>query len=118
MEQAVAGEKLARPYMGVSYVAITRQLASAENLPVNEGALIGPGTGNTPGVQPNTPAADAGLQDGDIIVKIDDRSIDGEHPLDATLSQHAPGDKVSIEVLRDGKTLTLSLTLGTRPADL
>ncbi|MEX1172612.1 MAG: trypsin-like peptidase domain-containing protein [Chloroflexota bacterium] len=118
MAQAVAGEKLARPYMGVSYRTITRQLAEAEELPVNQGAVIGGGSGNSPAIQPGTPAADAGLREGDIIVRINDQAIDGEHPLDATLSQYAPGDTVAVHVLRDGQTLTLSLTLGTRPADL
>ena len=118
MEQAVAGQELARPYMGVSYRPITRQLAESENLPVTDGAVIGGGSDQSPGVQPGTPAADAGLQEGDIIVKVDGQAIDSEHPLDATLSQHAPGDTVSIEVLRDGQTVNLQLTLGTRPADL
>jgi S1-C subfamily serine protease len=118
MAQAVAGEKLARPYMGVSYVTITRQLADEESLPVQDGAWLGGGSGSSPAVQPGTPAADAGLQDGDIIVKINGVAVDGEHPLDATLSQYAPDDTVSLEVLRDGQTITLQLTLGTRPADL
>ncbi|MGK2851070.1 MAG: trypsin-like peptidase domain-containing protein [Candidatus Limnocylindrales bacterium] len=117
MEQAVAGEKLARPYMGVNYRAIDRQLAEAESLPVSDGALIG-GTGGAtgPAVQPGTPAADAGLRDGDIIVRINDQAIDGEHPLDATLSQFAPGDTITIGILRDGQAQDVSLTLGTRPA--
>ena len=118
MALAVAGEKLARPYMGVSYVTITRQLADEENLPVRDGAWLGGGSGSAPAVQPGTPAADAGLQDGDIITKINGVAVDGEHPLDATLSQYAPDDTVSLEVLRDGQTITLQLTLGTRPADL
>jgi S1-C subfamily serine protease len=115
MEQAVAGEELARPYMGVTYTSITRQLAEGEGLPVNDGALIGRGAGGDPAVQPGTPAADAGLQEGDIIVKVNGQPIDGDHPLDATLSQFAPGDTVSIEILRDGATRTVSLTLATRP---
>jgi S1-C subfamily serine protease len=118
MAQAVAGEELARPYMGVSYVTITRKLADDEGLPVHDGAWVGGGTGGSPAVQPGTPAADAGLQDGDIIVKIDGQAVDGEHPLDAALSQFAPEDTISLEVLRDGQTVTISLTLGTRPADL
>jgi S1-C subfamily serine protease len=118
MAQAVAGEELARPYMGVSYVTITRKLADDEGLPVHDGAWVGGGTGGSPAVQPGTPAADAGLQDGDIIVKIDGQVVDGEHPLDAALSQFAPEDTISLEVLRDGQTVTISLTLGTRPADL
>jgi S1-C subfamily serine protease len=115
MEQAVAGVELARPYMGVTYTTITRQLAEAESLPVNDGALIGQGAGGNPAVQPGTPAADAGLREGDIIVKVDGQAIDGDHPLDATLSQFSPGDTVSIEILRDGATQSVTLTLGTRP---
>jgi S1-C subfamily serine protease len=118
MEQAIAGIKLARPYMGVSYTSITRQLAELRKLPVTDGALIGGSSGGGAAVQPGTPAAEAGLKDGDIIVKVNGKSIDGDHPLDATLSQFSPGDAVSIDVLRDGQTITLSLTLGTRPADL
>ena len=118
MEQAVAGEELARPYMGVSYVTITKQLATTESLPVEDGAWVGGGTGSSPAVQPGTPAAEAGLEDGDIIVKVNGVAVDGEHPLDATLSQFAPEDKISLEVLRDGSTITIELTLGTRPADL
>jgi S1-C subfamily serine protease len=44
--------------------------------------------------------------------------IDEEHPLDATLSQHAPGRGVTVEVQRGNQTMTLQVTLGTRPADL
>ena len=118
MAQAVAGKKLARPYMGVNYRTIDRQLAERENLPVNDGALVGGTDPNTPAIQPGTPAADAGLKAGDIIIKINDQALDGEHPLDATLSQYAPDDVVAVQVLRNGQTITLSLTLGTRPADL
>ncbi len=116
MEQALAGKELSRPYMGVTYTTITRQLATADNLPVNDGALIGGGTGGA-AIQPNAPAAKAGLREGDIIVKVNGTAIDGAHPLDATLSQFAPGDTVSVEILRDGDTMTVSLTLGTRPAN-
>ena len=66
---------------------------------------------------PGSPADKAGIQDGDIIVKVNDQAIDGDHPLDATLSEYAPGDTVTIQVLRDGQTLSVQLTLGTRPAD-
>ena len=118
MEQAVAGEPLARPYMGVVYRALDLQYATANDLPVNEGALIIPGGGPdspTPAVVPGSPAESAGLRDGDIIVKVNAQPIDGDHPLDATLSEFAPGDTISVEVLRDGQTQTVSLTLATRP---
>jgi len=118
MDQAVAGQKLARPYMGVRYVGITRQLAKTQKLPVSDGALVGGDANGTAAVEPGTPAAKAGIKDGDIIVKVNDQAIDTDHPLDATLSHFAPGTTVSIQVLRNGQTVTLSLTLGTRPAGL
>jgi S1-C subfamily serine protease len=118
MDQAVAGEKLARPYMGIVYRALDVQYAEANDLPVSEGALIIPGgrpDAPTPAVVPGSPAESAGLRVGDIIVKVDAQSIDSDHPLDATLSEFAPGDTISIQVLRDGQTQTVSLTLATRP---
>jgi S1-C subfamily serine protease len=121
MAQAVAGEKLARPYLGIQFVSITRQLADEEKLPVQAGALVGGRDQNdqpVPGVQPGTPAASAGIKDGDIIISVEDKAIDDGHPLDATLSQFSPGQTVDLKVLRDGQEMTIQVTLGTRPSDL
>jgi S1-C subfamily serine protease len=117
MEQAVAGEELARPYMGIRYTSLTRQVAELEDLPVNDGAWIS-GSPTGPAVESGTPAADAGLRDGDIITAINDQAIDKDHPLDATLSQYSPGDTISVTVLRDGESITLSVTLAVRPDGL
>ena len=121
MVQAVAGEALSRPYLGIQFVSIDRALADAEKLPVQQGALVRglDQQGNPiPGVKVDTPAARAGFKDGDIIVSVDSKVIDPEHPLDATLSQFAPGMNVPVEILRDGQTVTLQVTLGTRPPNL
>jgi S1-C subfamily serine protease len=121
MSQAVAGEPLSRPYMGIHFVSITRQIADAQKLPVDSGALVGGVDANgTPvsGVESGKPADLGGVKDGDIIVSLNDKVIDEEHPLDATLAQFSPGDTVDVKVLRDGATLTLKVTLGTRPAGL
>jgi S1-C subfamily serine protease len=115
MAQAVAGEKLARPYMGVVYSAIDVQSAKENDLPVTEGALIVEGAGGSPAVVPDSPADKAGIRVGDIIVKVEGQAIDGDHPLDATLSEHAPGETITIDLLRDGSPLQVELTLGTRP---
>ena len=48
---------------------------------------------------------------------MESQAIDSEHPLDLVLSGYAPGQTVSLTVLRDGSNLTLKLTLGTRPAN-
>jgi S1-C subfamily serine protease len=121
MDQAVAGQPLTRPYMGIHFVSITRQIADQQKLPVNVGALVGgvdPNGNPATGVEPGKPADQAGIKDGDIIVSINDKVIDEEHPLDATLAQFSPGDTVDVKILRDGAAMTLQVTLGTRPAGL
>lgn len=120
MAQAVAGQELARPYLGIQFVSITRQLADEENLPVQAGALVGGRNQNdqaVPGVTAGTPAAQAGIKDGDIITSVGGKAIDDGHPLDATLAQFSPGQKVNVEILRAGERITLEVTLGTRPAN-
>jgi 2-alkenal reductase len=121
MDQAVAGKPLTRPYMGIHFVSINRQLADAQKLPVMVGALVGGFDANgqpVSGVEAGKPADVGGIKDGDIIVSIDGKAIDEEHPLDATLAQFSPGDTVSVVVLRSGQHVTLKVTLGTRPAGL
>ena len=88
---------------------------------MQEGALVGGRDANgnpTSGVEAGTPAAVAGIKDGDIILSVNGKAIDEGHPLDATLAQFSPGDAVSVEILRDGQHVTLQVTLGTRPAGL
>ena len=121
MAQAVAGQPLSRPYLGIHFVSITRQLAETQKLPVMVGALVGGFDANgdpVSGIETGKPADLGGLKDGDIIVSIDGKTIDEEHPLDATLAQFSPGDTVTVDVLRDGAHVSLKVTLGTRPPGL
>jgi S1-C subfamily serine protease len=119
MEQALAGQPLARPWIGIIYDPIDRNLAEEENLPIDYGALIArEPIGNRQPVEPGGPANQAGIQAGDIITAIDGVRIDATHSLDDVLSQYNPGDRLSITILRDGQTQQVGLTLGTRPAGL
>jgi S1-C subfamily serine protease len=121
MAQAVAGKPLSRPYMGIHFVSITRKLADEQKLPVQVGALVGGFDANgqpVSGVEAGKPADLGGVKTGDIITSINGKPIDEEHPLDATLAQFSPGDTVTVDVLRDGKHVTLQVTLGTRPSGL
>ena len=121
MEQALAGQKLARPWIGIRYQALTQQIADQEKLTVNAGAWLQPssaGGGTDPAIVPDSPAAKAGLMEGDIITAVDGVKITAVSPLDDILTEYVPGATVALDVLRDGKSITLTLTLGTRPANL
>ncbi|MFJ7064287.1 S1C family serine protease [Streptomyces sp. NPDC101115] len=83
-----------------------------------EGATIAEqGTGGTPSITPNGPAAKAGLKPGDVITAFDDRQIDSGPTLISEIWTHEPGDSVKITYERDGKPATTTVTLGERTGD-
>jgi S1-C subfamily serine protease len=114
MQQALAGEELARPWIGIYYEVIDKQLAEDEDLPIDYGALVRRADGEPP-ILPGSPAEDAGLRSGDIVTSVEGQRVDGAHALDDILSQYKPDDEVQMEVLRDGRTMQVTVTLGTRP---
>jgi len=101
-------------YLGIRYIPITADVAQQQNLPVNYGALVR-GDSSGPGVAPNSPAAKAGVQAEDIITAINTTSLKG-NDLAAVISEYSPGDTVTLTVNRNGNTISLHVTLGTRPA--
>jgi S1-C subfamily serine protease len=66
-------------------------------------------------VVPQGPAAEAGIKSGDVITKVDHKTVRDVAELAQTIRDHKPGDKLTLELMRDGKAETLSVTLGERP---
>jgi S1-C subfamily serine protease len=114
MALALAGEPIARPYIGVFYTMITPQLAIDESLPVEEGALIDEGPSGV-AVVPGTPADAAGLQSGDIITEVGGRPVDDGSDVVVLLLPFRPGDTIPLTVLRGGEELEIEVTLGELP---
>jgi serine protease Do len=114
MEQAVDGEEIARPWIGIYYVPINPALAEAEDLPVEYGALIATEGGES-AVFPGSPAEAAGLQEGDIIVAIDGEEIGAGVDLSMLIVPFSPGDTITLRVLRDSSTSEFDVTLGQLP---
>ncbi len=118
MQQAIEGESLSRPWMGIYYTTLTPVLQEQRGLLLGYGALVEtPPDFTADAVLPGSPAAVAGLRNGDIITHVDTIRVDGDNPLDEILTQYRPRETVNLRVLRGEELLDLSLQLGTRPVD-
>ncbi len=98
-----------RGYLGIGGATVTPAIAASRGLTAMNGVAIGQ-------LDPGGPAAQAGLQQNDVIVGLGDVSIQGLKDLqDALTTRYKPGDTVAVKVDRGGTTQTIQVTLGTRP---
>jgi 2-alkenal reductase len=107
-DQLITKGFVARPYLGVTWAAVTPDIAQANGLPVQWGVYVR-------SVGEGSPAAKAGIQPGDILTRIDSTPLDGDHPFINTLLKYSVGQEVAVTVTRGAQTLTLKVTLGERP---
>jgi putative serine protease PepD len=97
----VQGKPVQTAYMGVS---------------LNDSTTAGRGGALIAEVASGGPAADAGLEVGDLVVEVDGQAVGGSDDLVGRIRDHQPGDKVTLKVVRDGRERTVTVTLGERPA--
>jgi serine protease Do len=103
--QMVATGGVTRGYLGVSIQSITPELAEAMKLDGTQGALVGE-------VMPDSPAAQAGLQTGDVILAFDDKPVATSRDLPGIVAETPVGQDVTITVQRQGASLDLAVTVG------
>lgn len=94
-----------RGWLGVKIQSISDDIAESLGLPENIGALVA-------GVTPDSPAAEGGVQPGDVIVRFDGQNITTMRGLPRIVAQTEIGKSVDVEVLRQGKRQTLSIAVG------
>jgi len=104
-DQIIQKGYFSRPYLGIRWQSITPGIAATYNLPVEWGIYVTE-------VFAGSPAGNASLQQGDIITRIGDISLDETHSFINALFLYKPGDQVVVELVRDGKSLQLQVTLG------
>lgn len=111
-------------YLGISGGSLVPRIAEAMDLSTDqEGVLVVEVAANSPaeesGLQGSTESITIAGQDikigGDVIIKIDDTAISGIQDLRQTLNGYAPGDEVTLTILRNGEEMTLQVTLAERP---
>jgi Do/DeqQ family serine protease len=111
MEDLVKNGKVTRGWLGVSINVLTPDMAKQFGVPDTSGALI-------EDVNPGSPADKAGLKNGDIVRKLNGQTVPDSTELTSMITNMSPGDVATMDIIRDGKPMTVKVTLGERPANL
>jgi len=99
------------PWLGIEHTSVTPEQAKKLGVPTGKGTVVF-------GVYPNGPAAQAGLEPGDLIVRVAGEVIPDEKALGGAIRAHNAGDRIEIAVIRKGREMMLTATLGAVPPDL
>ncbi|MGC8873990.1 MAG: S1C family serine protease, partial [Chloroflexia bacterium] len=108
VQQILQKGKVARPYLGIRSVSISRNMALYYDLPVDHGVYVTE-------VVRGGPADKAGIRKDDILVRIGEYEIDETHPLINVLSHFESGQEVEVELNRNRQSLRVKVVLGERP---
>jgi serine protease Do len=104
------GERPRRGYLGVSLQPLDENIAASLGLPKDQGELVR-------SVVPGEAAARAGLQQGDVIVKVNGRDVTPDETVSYLIANTAVGARVPVEIVRDGRRQTLTVAVGQRPTE-
>ncbi|HEY6851367.1 MAG TPA: Do family serine endopeptidase [Terracidiphilus sp.] len=104
-EQLIKNGKVEHGYLGISMNDVTPANAHFFNLQDASGAIVAQ-------VTPDSPASRGGLETGDVITQVNDTRVVNGSTLQVAVSEMAPGTKISLGVIRNGKSVNLNLTVG------
>ena len=110
VRKLISGEEILRGYLGVRIQPMNEDLADALGLPANRGEFV-------QSVQPGEPGEAAGLQQGDVVLRVDGKDVTPDQSLSFIVANIAPGKRINLEIVRDGQRRTLSATVGRRPSE-
>jgi serine protease Do len=110
VDKLISGEEILRGYLGVRIQPMNDDLAAALGIASNRGEFV-------QSVQPGEPAEAAGLQAGDVVVRVDGQEVTPDQTLSFIVANIAPGKRINLEIIRDGERRTLPVTVGRRPSE-
>lgn len=111
MEDLIKTGKVTRGYLGAGVADLTNTYAQEFKAPDTQGAFV-------QNVNPDGPAAKAGIKPGDIIRKFNGHTVEGRDQLISMVTSAGPGTAATLDILRDGNPMTLKVTLGQRPENI
>lgn len=109
VERLKAGQKIERGFLGVRVQDVTEDAADSLGIPHNRGALV-------QAVEPGRGAAAAGIQPGDVVLRVAGKDVSPQQSLSYIVANVPPGSRIPIELIRDGKRLTVTALVGLRPS--
>ena len=110
VDKLIKGEEILRGYLGVRIQPMNDDLADALGLAPNRGEFV-------QSVQAGEPAEAAGLQAGDVVLRVDGKDVTPDQTLSFIVANIEPGRRINLEIVRDGQRRTLPVTVGRRPSE-
>jgi serine protease Do len=110
VERLKTGQSIERGYLGVRIQALNEDLADSVGVAHNKGEFV-------QAVEPGQAAANAGIRAGDVVVKVDGKEVTRDQTLSFIVANVAPGKRIPIELIRDGKRVTVTAVVGKRPSE-
>ncbi len=108
--QIIATGEVRRPMIGITFQEVTPELGRALGLDEPRGAIVAD-------VVPGGPAAEAGIEPGDVVVSVDGEPVDEAHELLRTVLSHEVGDRLVLGIVREGERLRRTVRLALRPVE-
>ncbi len=110
VERLKQGQAIERGYLGVRIQPLGDDLADSLGVAHNKGEFV-------QAVEPGKGAANAGIQPGDVVLKVAGKEVSPQQSLSFIVANTAPGSRIPIELMRDGKRMTVTATVGKRPSE-
>jgi serine protease Do len=104
------GQRPSRGYLGVGLQPMDENIAESLGLPKDRGEIVR-------SVQPGDAAARAGLQQGDVILRVNGQEVNPDQTVSFLVANTTVGSRIPIEIIRDGRRQTVQVTVGQRPTD-
>ena len=112
LEEVKKYGRIKRPFLGVKYIILNKEISKKNKLPVDYGALITRETLGESAIVPGGAADKAGLREFDIILDCQGEKITEENPLSCILQKYQISQEISLKVLRNKKEITVKAKLG------
>ena len=104
------GQRPSRGYLGVGLQPLDENIAESLGLPKDRGEIVR-------SVQPNEPAARAGIQQGDVILRVAGRDVNPDQTVSYLIANTPVGTRVPLEIIRNGRRQTINVAVGQRPTE-